>query len=110
MPRADGTGPAGAGPMTGRGAGGRAGFTARGPVNPRGRGGAMGRGRRRGFRRAFRETGLPGWMRRGYPASDGTNPKTVDEEEALKNQAEVLQRQLQQVQKRLANLKPQDDQ
>ena len=69
MPRGDGTGPAGMGPMTGRAAGYCAGYPVLGFMNPvggrgywgRGRGGAWGRGFGRGF----------GWARGGYPAWGG---------------------------------------
>jgi len=81
MPRGDGTGPAGFGPMTGRaagycagydapgfadapGAGGRAGARGQGVVGIRPRTGA---GRGRGYRRIYGATGMPGWMRYGCP-------------------------------------------
>ena len=74
MPRGDGTGPAGMGPMTGRAAGFCAGYSVPGYANPVGgrgyggwgRGGGFGRGR--GFGRGF------GWARAGYgyPAWGGT--------------------------------------
>ena len=58
MPRGDRTGPEGAGPMTGRGAGYCAGYSVPGYMNPvEGYGRGWGRGRGRGFGR--------GW-RRGY--------------------------------------------
>ncbi len=47
MPRGDGTGPMGLGPMTGRAAGYCAGFSAPGFINPMG--GRLGLGRGRGF-------------------------------------------------------------
>lgn len=50
MPRGDGTGPMGMGPMTGRAAGYCAGFGAPGYVNP---GPGWGYGRGRGFGRGF---------------------------------------------------------
>jgi hypothetical protein len=56
MPRGDGTGPMGMGPMTGRGAGFCTGFAAPGYVNPVGYGCGLGGGR--GFRRMFYATGL----------------------------------------------------
>lgn len=95
MPRGDGTGPMGMGPMTGRGAGycsnyanyGRAGY---------GRG--MGGGR--GFRRRFYFTGVPGWARNGYAMPD-QNGQVFDERTALKNQEEFLEAQLKQVKDRL---------
>jgi len=75
MPRGDGTGPRGEGPMTGRGMGYCAGYDVPGVANPgfvRGfdRRGGMGFGRGRGFRNWARATGLPGWYRDrvGMPA------------------------------------------
>ncbi|NMC44151.1 MAG: DUF5320 domain-containing protein, partial [candidate division Zixibacteria bacterium] len=73
MPRGDRTGPAGMGPMTGRGLGYCAGFGMPGYMNPApGRGFGMGFGRGRGFggggrgwRHWYYATGLPGWMRFG---------------------------------------------
>lgn len=88
MPRGDGTGPAGRGPMTGRAAGYCAGYDAPGfadALGARGRAGGAGAGRGvragaaaraagavgvhsgagpgRGYRRMYYATGLPGWMR-----------------------------------------------
>ena len=48
MPRKDGTGPEGQGPMTGRGTGNCNGNTTR-PMYGQGRGGGQSRGRRNGF-------------------------------------------------------------
>ncbi|MBC7333539.1 MAG: DUF5320 domain-containing protein [Actinobacteria bacterium] len=73
MPRGDGTGPMGLGPMTGRAAGYCAGYPVPGFMNPYGGrffgaggrlyAGAFGRGR--GFRNWYWATGLPGWYRYG---------------------------------------------
>ena len=89
MPRVDGTGPMGMGPMTGKGAGICAG------VAP-----AFNRGR--GFRRMFHLTGIPGWA--GYPAYCGAYAPEADEKEFLGKQAEFMESQLQQVKKRLKEL------
>ena len=123
MPRGDGTGPMGMGPMTGRAAGYCAGFGVPGYANPipgrglgmgfRGGRGAYGRGfggGGRGFRHWFYATGLPGWVRfgagipaYGNPAPYGNlNPEV--EKQALKNQAEVLQSELDYIKKRLSEL------
>src|SRR4030042_4176446 len=114
MPRGDGTGPAGMGPMTGRAAGYCAGYSAPGYMNPYGGryagagrafGGGVGRGR--GYRNWYNATGVPGWVRynMGYPAWGGvTNyPFTTDlepeqEKEILKSQSEALAKKLDQVQ------------
>ncbi len=106
MPRGDGTGPMGMGPMTGRGVGYCNGFAAPGYANSvkfAGRFG-VGFGRGRGFRRMFYATGMPGWARYGYPANTGTNTAAFDEKAFLSNQAELLENQLQQVKKRLSSL------
>ena len=119
MPRGDGTGPAGMGPMTGRAAGYCAGYPVPGFMNPvggrgyggRGRGGGFGRGR--GFGRGF------GWARAGYgyPAwGEAVNPyapypapaaPTVNPEQelaGLKQQAEYLQNALNEIKERMAEL------
>ena len=84
MPRGDGTGPAGLGPMTGRAAGYCAGYPVPGYMNPipgggfwgAARGGfgrGAGRGGGRGRRNWYYATGLPGWARtaQGLPAWGG---------------------------------------
>jgi hypothetical protein len=70
MPRGDGTGPAGLGPMTGRGAGYCASYPTPGFANTYGRGSGMGMGpRRSGFRgRGRRFLGRRRVLRRGYVA------------------------------------------
>ena len=68
MPRGDGTGSAGLGPMTGRARGYCAGYPSSGFANPYGRGWGMGMGRNR--RPGFRGSGRRLWSRgrrRGYP-------------------------------------------
>ncbi len=119
MPRGDGTGPAGMGPMTGRAAGYCAGYPVPGYMNPtggrgfwgRGRGGGWGRGR--GFGRGF------GWARVGYgmPAWGGAvNPyvpyagpfaptiTTEQELDGLKQQAEYVQNALGEINKRIEQI------
>lgn|SRR5690554_3448847 len=105
MPRGDGTGPMGMGPMTGRGAGFCAGFAAPGYMNPAIRCG-FGFRRGGGFRRMFYQTGMPGWARArsGYPAYAGADAPIPDEREILTNQAEFLENQLKQVKDRLKKL------
>lgn len=105
MPRGNGRGPAGRGPMTGRAAGfcagnGQPGFAGMGA----GLGCGFGRGRGgRGNRNMFRATGVPGWMRAGLSAvlepSAGETEKQV-----LTSRAEVLQRQLDEIKRRLVSL------
>lgn len=98
MPGGDRTGPMGAGPMTGRGAGYCAGYAVPGYANPApgysgmgragyGRGGGFGRGFGRGFggggfgrgrgnRNMYYATGQPGWAR-GYAAPVPPAPEEV---------------------------------
>lgn len=109
MPGGNGTGPLGAGPMTGRAAGYCAGNGAPGYANltggrcgngfGRGRGGGGGGGFGRGFRNMFFATGLPGWARFGGAAAGA-----ADEKQALAGQAEALRAQLDGIQKRLEQL------
>lgn len=113
MPRGDGTGPMGMGPMTGRAAGFCAGYNMPGYMNPAlGRGLGMGRGGwgrgfgggGRGWRHWFYATGLPGWARFGnYP---GYAPQITPEQErmALQAQAEAMQSEMDAIRKRLAEL------
>ena len=106
MPRGNGTGPAGLGPMTGRRAGYCAGYALPGYANPgMGRGLGMGvgfGGGGRGWRNMFYATGLPGWMRYGYPGPAPVAPE--DEAAALKAQAEALQKQVEAINKRLSEI------
>lgn len=119
MPRGDGTGPVGAGPMTGRGAGFCAGYSVPGYMNPGagfgrgyrfglgfgfGRGYGFGRGR--GFGRMHNFAGIPRWARYGYVGYDeAIAPEVeVDEKKLLKKETEYLENQLQQVMKRLKTL------
>lgn len=112
MPRGDGTGPAGMGPMTGRGAGYCAGFTAPGYANSdgfaggcsKGFGRGFGRGYGRGFRGMFYATGMSGWARNGYGANTRVNKAEFDEKAFLSNQAEFLENQLQQIKERMSDL------
>lgn len=111
MPLGDRTGPAGLGPMTGRGAGYCAGYSTPGYANPvPGRGGGYGRGWGRGFGRGW---GL-GW-RRGYPydANYGyadpysAYPERISpEQEAsmLAEQSKALEKELEAVKKRIKEL------
>jgi len=107
MPGGDRTGPMGMGAMTGRGAGfcsgsDNAGYTRAMP----GRGFGMGAGRGGGFRRTpggrgwrnqYFATGMPGWMRSG----PYTEPGVALDKEALRQQSQFLQSQLDSIKKRL---------
>jgi hypothetical protein len=117
MPRGDGTGPMGLGPMTGRGAGYCAGYATPGYVNPVpsrgfGRGfGSFGRGAGRGRRNWYYATGLTGWQRAsmGIPSVGGIYPyppevTPKEEMDILKNEADLLKKQLEDVQSRIEGL------
>jgi hypothetical protein len=127
MPRGDGTGPAGMGPMTGRAAGFCAGYPVPGFMNPVGGRGYWGRGRGfwgrgggrgggRGWRNWYYATGLPGWARAayGYPAWGGAvNPyqpfpaqsmAAEQELQGLKQQAEYFEGALEEIKKRIEQL------
>ena len=119
MPRGDGTGPAGMGPMTGRGAGYCAGYPAPGYMNPLpgrglglgfrggwGRGAGFGRGLGLGFR------GGRGWgagYGGAYPAYAPPNtysqpPTPAQEADMLKGQAEYFAGMLDDIKKRISEL------
>ena len=104
MPGLDGTGPMGQGPMTGGGRGYCA-VPLTGAGRLSGRRSFYGRGGGRGFRNCFYLTGLPGWMRvqRGMQAFGGFGWAVSKEDEVtmLKNQADFLKEQLEDVQARI---------
>lgn len=109
MPRGDGTGPMGAGPMTGRAAGFCAGYPTAGFMQPGGgRGGfgggaGFGRGGGRGRRNWFYATGVPGLGRgRGWFGPAAGAP--ASELEVVKREAELLQDSLAQVKERIGKL------
>jgi len=125
MPRGDGTGPAGMGPMTGRAAGFCAGYPVPGYMNPvSGRGfggygrGYWGRGGGRGRRNWFYATGAPGWAGAAwgmpawgglFPVSYGMYPAapgaTAEHElTALKQQADYFQDALEQIKQRMTEI------
>jgi len=111
MPRGDGTGPRGLGPMTGRAAGYCAGYYAPGYMNPSvgrsGLGFGYGRGMGRGYGRGF-------WLAYPYPM---TPPPTAygggfyqtpiepkQEMEMLAGEAKALKEQLDSINKRITEL------
>lgn len=118
MPGGDRTGPQGMGPMTGRAAGYCADDTTPGYANPgfgRGYGAGGGRGYGagggRGRRNMYYATGLPGWARGEEfadpyvvpgPAYTGADPSI--QKQALEDQADALQAELDLVKKRLSDL------
>ncbi|MBN1859666.1 DUF5320 domain-containing protein [Candidatus Bipolaricaulota bacterium] len=112
MPRGDGTGPMGQGPMTGRGAGYCAGYPVPGAANSRGgMGMAWGRGGGRGYaRRGFAPTAR--WM--GMPAypAYAPVPYPVPDPRAqvagLQSQAEQLRDMLEQIEEQIRALKEEE--
>jgi len=115
MPRGDRTGPAGWGPMSGRGAGYCAGYGVPGYMNPTPGGGAWGRpfggGRGgRGFRHMYWATGLTGWQRAGmgYPPYAGPapyyEPSPEQELADLRGQVKFMEEGLRQTQQRIQEL------
>jgi len=119
MPRGNGTGPAGMGPMTGRAAGFCAGYSAPGFANPIGGRGAFGRGGGgRGWRNMYYATGMPGYARynMGYQAwgqppagAASYNPPqpqmTAEQEvEMLKNQAKYMEDDLKAINDRITEI------
>lgn len=108
MPRGNGTGPNGMGPMTGRGAGYCAGFAAPGYANGGGFGAGFGggfgcrAGLGRGYRRMANPAGMAGWVRNDYGPYAPQAP--VDEKVILQNQANYLASQLEQINQRLSGL------
>ena len=113
MPRGDGTGPGGMGPMTGRAAGYCAGYPVPGFMNPSGGrfggGFGWGRGRGLGLGRGARWGTYGGSIPFGAPAAYGAVPygpsyTPEQETEFLQNQAKALGDQLNEIQKRISEL------
>ena len=117
MPRGDGTGPQGMGPMSGWGRGycsGTAGSFTPGTGGGRSFAGPAGRCGRgygfggRGWRNQYYATGMTRWQRfGGPPAQAAMDPET--EKQFLQNQARALQTELESIGKRLAEIKPSGD-
>jgi len=117
MPRGDGTGPRGLGPMTGRAAGYCAGYGVPGYANPL-VGRRLGLGGGHGWRHMYYATGLPGWLRWGgwrpaygyaapyAPVYAGAYPEPDPqvEKQVLQNQVKFLETTLEAIKKRLADL------
>lgn len=109
MPGGDRTGPAGAGPMTGRAAGYCAGYPVPVYMNPFGRRGFFRQGRGRGYgRRNWFYNNPPiapcaGFVPYYYGAPQAA-PDTAEELQMLKTQAEDLKNTLQQIDERINHL------
>ena len=114
MPRGNGTGPMGMGSMTGRGAGFCAGYNTPGYTNPvagrgmgygRGMGFGMGRGRGLGFGRGY-GAGF-GWRSVGINMP-GVQMSSQQEAEILKNQANMMQGEINSINARIKELESKD--
>lgn len=116
MPRGDGTGPAGLGPMTGRGAGFCSGFHAPGYMNP-GPGLGLRRGLYYGWGRGFGQGYARGYRRfwnRAYPffrhpvyswsVPFGYYVAPIDEETALRDEAQAIRDEIKLLEARLAEI------
>ena len=112
MPRGDGTGPMGMGPMTGRAAGFCAGYGTPGYTNPIGGRGFWGGGRGggRGWRNRVYAAGVPGSAGAGMPYGApyampyASAPTKEQELDMLKGQAEQFETALGDIRKRLQEL------
>ncbi len=108
MPRGDGTGPDGFGPMTGRALGYCAGYSSPGFTKGRGMGlgRGRGRGRGRGFRRRYWSPSIP--IRDPYVEPPYAEPvyrySEEDELEGLKRYAENLKKELENIESRIQEL------
>ena len=108
MPGFDGTGPAGAGPMTGGGRGYCSAGTSYGFERPWSRRGVgFGYKRGRGYRHMYWETGLPRWRRGrpdlGKPYQDPGYSRDY-EISMLKEQSEMLKNELNAIEGRMLEL------
>ncbi|MBA7517516.1 hypothetical protein ES705_09570 [subsurface metagenome] len=106
MPRGDGTGPGGLGPMTGRAAGYCAGYSVPGFMNPSGGRLGLGFGYGRGYGRAY-------WPANSYPVAPPpiygggfyqTPVEPKQEMEMLAEEAKYLKEQLEEINKRITEL------
>ena len=114
MPRGDGTGPGGLGPMTGRAAGYCAGYSVPGFMNPSGGRLGLGFGYGRGYGRGFgRGYGRAYWPANSYPVAPPpiygggfyqTPLEPKQEMEMLAEEAKALKGQLEATNKRITEL------
>lgn len=106
MPRGDGSGPAGMGPMTGRAAGFCAGYNAPGYMNPYGgrMGAGFGRGRGRWWGAPQPAAGWGPWSP-PYGGSPYAPPYSAEQEkETLQNQVKFFEDQLSGLRQRIEEL------
>jgi len=116
MPFGDGTGPRGLGPRTGRGTGYCAGFCMPGSMSPvpGGSGFGFGRGGRamgcqwfgagRGWRNWYGAAGMSRWAGTGYGYPSAPSYTAEEEIALLREDAEFLQKQLQEIQSRISTM------
>ncbi len=110
MPYGDRTGPAGLGPMTGRGAGFCAGYNTPGYANPYGgrygAGRGYGYGRRNGFGRGFGYGRGWRWNAPAYnvPYYSPAPISKEDEAKFLKNEIDLIEKELQAARDRLKEI------
>lgn len=121
MPRGDRTGPAGQGPMTGRGAGYCTGYSVPGFMNPGpGRGGAgfglgrgfFGRGGGRGWRNMNYAAGPYGWQGDWMPGPPPVDPyaqaapqmSAEQQVDALKNQVKYMEDSIKAARERISEM------
>ena len=112
MPRGDGTGPGGLGPMTGRAAGYCAGYSVPGYMNPSGGRLGLGFGYGRGLGRGYRRGFVPGYVNPipyappVYGGSGFYQPPVEPKQEIgmLNEEAKALKEQLDSINKRIAEL------
>ncbi len=105
MPRGNGMGPSGMGPMTGRGVGRCADYANPGYMN----GFGLGYGRGRAYRHMYYACDL--YQRPYFAGINAGTPymSTIDEKEVLANHAKVLESQLMDIKNRLADLENKQD-
>jgi len=120
MPFGNGTGPAGLGSMSGRGAGFCAGYGVPGYLNPAGGrgvwGAGLGFGRGRGHRNMYWATGLTGWQRAGmglaaYPyaaPAPFTQPSAEQELATLRGQLKAMEQGMDEVRDRISELEQEE--
>jgi len=111
MPFGNGMGPAGMGPMSGRGAGFCAGYGVPGYLNhwsglgAPGAGLGFGRGRGRGHRNMYWATGLTGWQRAGMGVQPQLYQSSAEQElSALQGQLKAMEQGIGQNQERIREL------
>lgn len=104
MPRGDGTGPTGAGAITGRAAGYFAGDDRPGFACFRS-GSGGGRGHRRGHRHMYHQTGLTRWQRTAAPAPSQQVEDLKKRAQMLREDAEAMEKRAEQLRQQAEDMK-----